>query len=142
MSTTTAFIGTSIRVPADNDGMVRNDDDFAIRPIVVQREGRDNVDFVTRCKAAQVAAHSIDDARNLVADTCRKILDGLDVVVDPPHGFGAVDADRLDLDAHFVRTWGRNMGLDELENLRSFYCAGEAYSAPWKMRRRWLLRLA
>src|SRR6266446_7022483 len=61
----------------------------------------------------------VDDARSLIAETCRKLLDGLEVVVDPPHGFGAVDADRLDLDADLVRTGGRNLDFDELENLRS-----------------------
>src|SRR6266481_9514619 len=102
-----------------DDCMDRNENDLAVRRVVVQREGRDDVDFVTCCKAAHVLADSIDDARSLVAETCRKLLYGLDVVVDPPHGFGAVDADRLDLDADLVRTWGRNLDLDELENLRS-----------------------
>src|SRR5512140_2680005 len=86
--------------------------------VVVHREGRDDVDFVTCCEAAHVLAYSIDDAGGLVAETRRK-LDGLDVVVDPPHGFGAVDADRLDLDADLVGTRSRNLGLDELEDLRS-----------------------
>jgi hypothetical protein len=99
--------------------MVRNEDDLAIRRVVVQREGGDDVNVVTDREAAHVLAYSIDAARSLVAETCRKLLDGLDVVVDPPHGFGAVDADRLDLDADLVRTWGRNLDLDELENLRS-----------------------
>src|SRR4030088_744000 len=98
--------------------MVRNEDDLAIGRVIVQREGGDDVDVVTDREAAHVLAYSIDDARSLVAETCRK-LNALDVVVDPPHGFGAVDADRLDLDADLVRTWGRNLDLDELENLRS-----------------------
>ena len=112
-------LGERKRLRLPDDGMVRNEDDLAIGRVVVQREGRDDVDFVTDREAAHVLADSIDDARGLVAETCRKLLDGLDVVVDPPHGFGAVDADRLDLDADLVRTWSRNLDLDELENLRS-----------------------
>jgi hypothetical protein len=53
--------------------MIRNEDDFAIGRVIVQREGRDDVDFVTRRKAANVLAYSIDDARSLVAETCRKL---------------------------------------------------------------------
>src|SRR5260370_15959537 len=98
--------------------MVRNEDDLAIGRVLVHREGRDDVDFVTCCEAAHVLAYGIDDARSLVAETRRK-LDGLGVIVDPPHGFGAVDADRFDLDADLVRTRGRNLVLYELENLRS-----------------------
>src|SRR5882757_8516903 len=98
--------------------MVRYEDDLAIGRVVVQREGRDDVDFVTNRESAHILADSVDGACGLIAETCRK-LDALDVVVDPPHGFGAVDADRLDLDADLVRTWGRNLDLDELENLRS-----------------------
>src|SRR6267143_7091959 len=98
--------------------MVRYEDDLAIGRVVVQREGRDDVDFVTNREAAHILADSVDGACGLIAETCRK-LDGLDVVVDAPHGFGAVDSDRLDLDADLVRTWGRNPDLDERENLRS-----------------------
>jgi hypothetical protein len=75
-------LGERKRLRLPDDGMVRNEDDFAIGPVVVQREGRDDVDFVTCCKAAHVLAYSIDDARSLVAETCRKLLDGLDVVID------------------------------------------------------------
>jgi hypothetical protein len=77
-----------------------------------------DVDFVTNRESAHILSDSVDGACCLIAETCRK-LDGLDVVVDPPHGFGAVDADRLDLDTDLVGTWGRNLNLDELENLRS-----------------------
>ena len=48
-----------------------------------------------------------------------RIADGLEVVVDPPHGLRAIDANRLDVDAELVRARSRNLGLDELENLRS-----------------------
>jgi hypothetical protein len=44
-------------------------------------------------------------ARSLGAETWRKKnFTGLEVVVGPPHGFGAVDEDRLHLDADLVRT--------------------------------------
>ena len=98
--------------------MVRYEDDLAIGRVVVQREERDNVDFVTNRESAHILTNSVDGAYDLITKTCRK-LDALDVVVDPLHSFGAVDADRLDLDADLVRTWGRNLDLDELENLRS-----------------------
>src|SRR5580692_7477155 len=96
--------------------MVRYEDDLAIGRIVVQREGRDDVDFVTNRESAHILSDSVDDACGLVAETCRK-LDALDVVVDPPHRFGAVDADRLDLDADLVRARSRDLALDEFENL-------------------------
>src|SRR6478735_8565681 len=117
----TGVVGDLDRGQANAAGRRRNEDEIPLSDLHVfdEREGRDDVDFVTCCKAAHVLADSIDDARSLVAETCRKLLYGLDVVVDPPHGFGAVDADRLDLDADLVRTWGRNLDLDALENLRS-----------------------
>ena len=98
--------------------MVRYEDDLTIGRVVVLREGRDDVDFVTCRKAAHVLAYSLDDARGLIAKTRRK-LDGLDVVVDPPHGLRAIDANRLDVDAELVQARSRNLGVDELENLRS-----------------------
>ena len=98
--------------------MARYEDDLAIGRVVVQREGRDDVDFVTNRESADILADSVDGACGLIAETCR-IPDVLDVVVDPPHSFGTVDADRLDLDADLVRTWGRNLDLEETENLRS-----------------------
>ena len=101
-----------------DDGTLRNEDDLAIGRVVVQREGGDNVDFVTNRESTDIFADSVDGACGLIAETCRK-LDGLEVVIDPPHGFGAVDADRLDLYADLVRTGGRNLGLDELQNLGS-----------------------
>src|ERR1700720_1043380 len=97
--------------------MVRYEDDLAIGRVVVQREGRDDIDFVTNRESAHILANSVDGACGLIAETCRK-LDGLDVVVDPPHGFGAVDANRLDLDADLVRARSRDLALDEFENLR------------------------
>src|SRR5580704_9185082 len=90
--------------------MVRYEDDLPIGRIVVQREGRDDVDFVTNRVSAHTLADSVDDACGLVAETRRK-LHALDVVVDPPHGFGAVDAD-------LRRARSRDLALDEFENLR------------------------
>src|SRR5580704_8790822 len=98
--------------------MVRYEDDLAIGRVVVQREGRDDVDFVTNRESAHILADSVDGACGLIAETSRK-LDGLDVVVDPPHGLRAIDANRLDVDAELVQARSRNLGLDELENLRS-----------------------
>src|SRR5580700_3276477 len=112
------ILGERKRFRLPDNGMVRYEDDLAIGRVVVQREGRDDVDLVTNREAAHILADSVDGACGLITETCRK-LDALDVVVDPPHSFGAVDADRLDLDADLVRTWGRNLDLDELENLRS-----------------------
>src|ERR1700719_528010 len=96
--------------------MVWYEDDLAIGRVVVQREGRDDIDFVTNRESAHILANSVDGACGLIAETCRK-LDGLDVVVDPTHGFGAVDANRLDLDADLVRARSRDLALDEFENL-------------------------
>ena len=101
-----------------DNGIVRYEDDLTIGRVVVLREGRDDVDFVTCRKAAHVLAYSLDDARGLIAKTRRK-FDGLEVVVDPPHGLRAIDANRLDVDAELVQARSRNLGLDELENLRS-----------------------
>lgn len=95
-----------------NNGVGRYKDDLAIGRVVVQREGRDDVDFVTNRES-----DNIDGACGLVAKTCRK-LDGLDIVVDPPHGLRAIDANRLDLDADLVRARSRDLALDEFENLR------------------------
>jgi hypothetical protein len=67
---------------------------------------------------AHAFTDGIDDARSLVAQTRWK-FDGLDVVVDPPHGFGAFDADCLNIDAgDLIWTRGRPLGLDELQNFR------------------------
>src|SRR6266550_2012544 len=97
--------------------MGRYEDDLAIGRVVVQREGRDDVNFVPNRESAHLLADSVDGASGLVTETCRKLY-ALDVVVDPPHGFGAVDADRLDLDADLLRARSRNLALDEFENLR------------------------
>src|ERR1700732_2410036 len=40
--------------------MVRYEDDLAIGRVVVQREGRDDVDFVTNREAAHILADSVD----------------------------------------------------------------------------------
>jgi hypothetical protein len=99
-----------------DDGMSRNDDDFAISRVVVHREGWDDVDVITNCEVAHVLANCVDVAGSLIAETSRK-LDRLNVVVDPPHGFGAVDANRLDSNADLIWTGEWNFGLDELKNL-------------------------
>src|SRR5260370_35150073 len=98
--------------------MVRYEDDLAIGRVVVQREGRDDVDFVTNRESAHMLADRVYGACGLIAETCRK-LDALDVVVDPPQSFGAVDANRLALDAARILTWGRNLDIAELENIPS-----------------------
>src|SRR6202035_3450657 len=97
--------------------MFRYEDDLAIGGVVVQREGRDDVDFVTNRESAHILADSVDGTRGLVTETCRK-LDALDIVVDPPHGLRAIDADRLDLDADLFRARSRDLALYEFENLR------------------------
>src|ERR1700732_2532931 len=98
--------------------MVRYEDDLAIGRVVVQREGRDDIDFVTNRESHHILADSVYGACGLIAETCRN-LDALDVVVTPPHGFGAVDANRLDLDADLVRARSRDLALHEFENLRT-----------------------
>src|SRR5277367_333329 len=109
-----------LRLPYDR--VVGNENDLAIGRIVVHREGWDNVDIVANSYAADILPHRVDDAGGLVTETRRK-LDGLDVVVDPPHGFGAVDADRLDLDADLLWTRSCNLGVYEFEDFRSSgYC--------------------
>src|SRR5258707_3015018 len=105
-------LGERERLWLPDDGIVRNEDDLAIGRVVVHREGGDYVDVVTGRETAHVLAYSIDDARGLVAETCRKRLDRLEVVVDPPHGFGSADTDRPYLDAVLVWTGRRNLCLD------------------------------
>src|SRR6266481_3253355 len=99
-------------------GVIRHEDDFAIGRVLVHREGRDDVDRIADRDASDVSAHGIDDTGRLVAEA-RGELHRLDIIILAPHRFGAVDADRLDLDADLGRAWSRNCGVDEFEDVRS-----------------------
>ncbi len=98
--------------------VVRHDDYFTVSEILVHRKRRDYVDLVADCQTFDVCTQCINDAGRLVAEPRGK-PDRFDVDIGTPHRLGAVNTDRLDLDANFVRAGGGDFGLDELENFRA-----------------------
>ncbi len=100
-------------------GVQRHDSDLAIGPVIVLREGGHHIDLVAHGHVGHVRPHGVDDASGLVAQNSGEAADRLDIIVLTPHTFGAIDANRLDLDADLGPTRSADLFLDKPQDFRT-----------------------
>src|ERR1022692_1544003 len=96
-----------------HDGVVRRDDDFTVGKVLIHREGGDHVDGLADLDTLDVLAHRINDTGSLVPESGWK-LDGLYILVLPPHRFGPINTDRFDYNPHLMRSRRSNWRFNEL----------------------------
>ena len=106
-----------VGLSADLPNGKREWDDLAIGEVLIHRESWDRADRVTHSDAGDVAAYGVDGAGGFVPEA-RRVRHGLDVLVIAPHRLGAVETDRLDLDANLSRARNCDLFIDEFEDFR------------------------
>ncbi len=102
-----------------HDGIVGDENDLAVGEVLIHRESGDRADRVTHSDAGDVPAYGVDGAGGFVPEARRVRHGCLDVLVIAPHRLGAVDTDRLDLDANLSRARSCDLFIDEFEDFWS-----------------------